>query len=238
MVLGAVGVVQSGATTRMSDLRMLASKTSRLACTTSAPNTARYAAEVRQVISVQAGDRSSTTAAAVSLWSRRGRCFVKVAGPWPASVGSDGLSSQKHEGDGTTPIGTFSIGPEFYGISQNPGVAYPYHRLVCGDWWDEDPSSPMYNRFVHLACGATPPFGGDSEALWKAVPQYDYFAVIDYNAAPIVRGRGSAIFIHVTVGTPTAGCIALGSGELLTLLGWLRPSLHPVVTIALSASLR
>ena len=75
-----------------------------------------------------------------------------------------------------------------------------FHRLVCGDWWDEDPESPTYNTFRHVACGARPAFGGGSEALWTISPQYRYFAVIEYNASPVTPGRGSAIFLHVAVG--------------------------------------
>ena len=62
------------------------------------------------------------------------------------------------------------------------------------------PGSPTYNTFRHVACGARPPFGGGSEALWRISPQYRYFAVIEYNAHPVVPGRGSAIFLHVRVG--------------------------------------
>ena len=83
-----------------------------------------------------------------------------VAGPWRARVGRNGLSAHHREGDGTTPTGTFGIGPVVYGIDPDPGVACRYHRLVCGDWWDEDARSPTYNTFRHVACGATPPFGG------------------------------------------------------------------------------
>jgi L,D-peptidoglycan transpeptidase YkuD (ErfK/YbiS/YcfS/YnhG family) len=93
----------------------------------------------------------------------------------------------------------------------------------------------MYNRFVHVPCGTAPPFGGDSEALWRVVPQYNYFAVVDYNAAPIVPGRGSAIFVHETTGVPTAGCVALGTGALLTLLRWLRPVDHPMIVVSVEA---
>jgi L,D-peptidoglycan transpeptidase YkuD (ErfK/YbiS/YcfS/YnhG family) len=94
----------------------------------------------------------------------------------------------------------------------------------------------MYNRFVHVPCGTPPPFGGDSEALWLVVPQYDYFAVIDYNSSPIVAGRGSAIFIHETTGVPTAGCVALRASALLTLLRWLRPLQHPMIVIRVEAA--
>jgi L,D-peptidoglycan transpeptidase YkuD (ErfK/YbiS/YcfS/YnhG family) len=191
--------------------------------------------KLHQVITVEAPNRTSPVAL-VSLWSRSGSCFVRVGGPWASSIGRSGLSSHKVEGDGTTPMGEFAISTVMYGIAPNPGVAYQYHRIVCGDWWDEAPSSATYNRFVHVACGATPPFGGDSEALWRVVPQYDYFAVIDYNSSPIVPGRGSAIFIHETIGVPTAGCVALKASALLTLLRWLRPVEHPMIVIAVEAN--
>jgi L,D-peptidoglycan transpeptidase YkuD (ErfK/YbiS/YcfS/YnhG family) len=204
------------------------------ACPTPIPGIGIPRRAVHQVVTVDAPSMTSTVAS-VSLWSRIGTCFERVDGPWISSVGRSGLSSHKVEGDGTTPIGEFSIGPVMYGIAPNPGVAYQYHRIVCGDWWDEAPSSPMYNRFVHVPCGTAPPFGGDSEALWRVVPQYNYFAVVDYNAAPIVPGRGSAIFVHETTGVPTAGCVALGTGALLTLLRWLRPVDHPMIVVSVEA---
>jgi L,D-peptidoglycan transpeptidase YkuD (ErfK/YbiS/YcfS/YnhG family) len=156
---------------------------------------------------------------------------LRVAGPWPADVGRSGLSAGKVEGDGSTPIGTFSIGPTIYGIASNPGVAYSYHRVVCGDWWDEAPASPEYNHFVHVPCGTAPPFGGDSEALWKIEPQYDYFAVISYNSSPVIPGRGSAIFLHVSGSGSTAGCVSIATSQLLRTLRWLRPSEHPEIAI-------
>ena len=43
---------------------------------------------------------------------------------------------------------------KIYGNEPDPGgLRYRYHRLVCGDWWDEDPYSPRYNHFVHVPCG-------------------------------------------------------------------------------------
>jgi len=173
----------------------------------------------------------NATSASLTLWRRAGTCYVLVNGPWRAEIGSSGLKANKSEGDGSTPIGTYAIGSVMYGVSANPGLAYPYHRIVCGDWWDEDSSSVSYNRFVHLPCSTPPPFGGDSEALWQITPQYDYFAVVDYNDSPTVPGRGSAIFIHLSVGEPTAGCIALPEAQLLTTLRWLEPGAHPLVVI-------
>lgn len=162
-----------------------------------------------------------TTVATFRLWERAGGCWRVVLGPWTAHLGANGLSAHKREGDGTTPTGTYRFGPVVYGTAPDPGLRLGYHRLVCGDWWDEDPGSPAYNEFVHVPCGRAPPFGGSSEALWRITPQYRYFAVIEYNAHPVVPGRGSAIFLHVAVGA-TAGCVSLPEGELVGLLRRLR----------------
>jgi L,D-peptidoglycan transpeptidase YkuD (ErfK/YbiS/YcfS/YnhG family) len=160
-----------------------------------------------------------STVATVSLLE----CGHRVAGPWPARVGYHGLSSSHREGDGTTPLGTYAIGPTVYGLDADPGVRLRYHRLTCGDWWDEDPRSATYNSFRHLACGATPPFGGGSEALWRATVAYREFAVLDYNTAPAVPGRGSAMFLHDGTGHATNGCVSLPRPDLLRTLRWLRP---------------
>ena len=159
-----------------------------------------------------------STAATVSLLE----CERPVAGPWRAHVGRNGLSSHHREGDGTTPVGTFGIGSTVYGLDPNPGVKLRYRRLACGDWWDEDPGSPTYNRFRHLACGARPAFGSGSEALWRATVAYREFAVIEANMHPVVPGRGSAIFLHDDTGRPTNGCVSLARPQLLSLLGRLR----------------
>jgi L,D-peptidoglycan transpeptidase YkuD (ErfK/YbiS/YcfS/YnhG family) len=124
------------------------------------------------------------------------------------------------------------------GVAPDPGVSYRYRRLVCGDWWDEDSSSPAYNRFVALPCGEQPDFGGDSEALWRATTAYAYFALIEYNTNPVVPGAGSAIFLHVSGGGPTNGCVALPGAELVHVLRWLRPSRSPLIVIGTSAAIR
>jgi L,D-peptidoglycan transpeptidase YkuD (ErfK/YbiS/YcfS/YnhG family) len=169
-------------------------------------------------ITVAAPSTSSTTATLTVS-----QCGKTVLGPWRARVGRNGLSSHHREGDGTTPIGTFAIGPTVYGIDPNPGVHLSYRRLRCGDWWDEDARSPTYNTFRHVTCGATPPFGGGSEALWRATVAYRELAVIEYNAAPIVPGRGSAIFLHDDTGHATNGCVSLPRTQLIRLLRLLGP---------------
>jgi L,D-peptidoglycan transpeptidase YkuD (ErfK/YbiS/YcfS/YnhG family) len=171
-----------------------------------------------QRIDVVAPSSRSTTAQ-LSVW----QCGRRVLGPWRARIGRSGVSAHHREGDGTTPLGTFRIGPVAYGIDPDPGLALAYHRLTCGDWWDEDPASPAYNTFRHVACGVAAPFGGASEALWRATVAYREFAVVDYNVAPVRPGRGSGIFLHDDLGHATNGCISLPRPELLTVLRRLRP---------------
>jgi len=161
---------------------------------------------------------SSSTVASVSLYE----CDRPVAGPWRARAGYRGLSAHHREGDGTTPLGTFRIGPVVYGLAADPGVRFRYHRLVCGDWWDEDAQSPSYNLFRHVRCGTSPPFGAASEALWRATIAYRLFAVVEYNGARI-PGRGSGIFLHVDTGRATNGCVSLPEPRLRSLLRRLRP---------------
>jgi L,D-peptidoglycan transpeptidase YkuD (ErfK/YbiS/YcfS/YnhG family) len=189
----------------------------------------------QQLVTVEVATARSTTAV-VRLWERDGSCWRSFKGPWPARVGRTGVSSHHVEGDGTTPLGTFGIGPVVYGIAADPGTKLAYHRIACGDWWDEDPASRAYNLFVHIRCGATPPFNADSEALWKPARAYVHFAVIEYNTSPIVPGRGSAIFIHADTGTPTNGCVSLPRVDLVALLRWLQPDAAPAVSIRLRAS--
>ena len=82
-----------------------------------------------------------------------------------------------------------------YGVARNPGVRYRYHRVVCGDWWVEDPESPHYNGSVTCSAGRGRPSGIVSEDMSRSPEAYKYLAVIDYNTSPVVPravGPGSS----------------------------------------------
>ncbi len=184
----------------------------------------------RQLLTVEAAHFSSVVAI-VEIWQRDGGCWQGAGGPWTAFTGRNGFSDHHREGDGTTPTGIYGVGPVMYGNAPNPGTAYPYHRLVCGDWWDEDPTSSQYNTFQHVPCGQPPPFGGASEALWTETSSYPSFAVIGYNAHPVIAYAGSAIFLHADIGAPTSGCVALPLAALDRVLRWLVPGRRPAVVM-------
>jgi len=191
----------------------------------------------KQLITVVA-PRLGATQGSLQLWRKNGLCWRPAAPPWPAWLGQRGVSERKREGDRTTPAGAFGFLPTMYGIAASPGVRYRYHRIVCGDWWVEDPRSPSYNRFRHVPCGSKPPFRVKSEDMSRSPTAYRYLAVVAYNTSPVVPGRGSGIFLHVSTGRPTLGCVSLPRARLVAVLRWLRPASKPLIVIGTEARIR
>jgi L,D-peptidoglycan transpeptidase YkuD (ErfK/YbiS/YcfS/YnhG family) len=207
------------------------------ACPQNLANEIEIAPTAKQLLTVE-GKVARTTYATLRTWRRAGSCWVAVAGPFPARLGKNGLSSNRREGDGTTPTGVFRIGSTIYGNEPNPGVKLRYRKLRCGDWWDEDSSSPTYNSFQHVRCGVDPPFREGSEGMWQQPKAYPFLAVVEYNTHPVVPGRGSGIFLHAQTGGPTVGCVSLRKEQLRDVLRWLRPDAAPMMAIGTSAQLR
>jgi len=191
----------------------------------------------RQLITVEAAT-SRATHATSRIWARVDGCWTPAGGPYTARVGRNGVRKNKREGDGSTPAGTFPIGGKMYGNSPSPGVSYPYVRLRCGDWWVEDSKSPAYNTFQRIGCGRRPPFKVTTPDLSTSPRAYAHFAVVEYNMHPVVRGRGSGIFLHVQIGKATSGCISLRRPALIHVLRWLDPDALPEIAIGATGSLR
>jgi L,D-peptidoglycan transpeptidase YkuD (ErfK/YbiS/YcfS/YnhG family) len=181
----------------------------------------------RQLITVTAASYG-TTYATFRAYRVSGGKRVEVFGPWTARVGYMGVArpGRKREGDGRTPSGTYGFA-FFFGVDPNQHFAFPFRHAYSYDYWDDDPASPRYNEWTDVRT-ASP--GARPERLHD-VPAYGYAAVIAYNTAR-VAGLGSAIFLHVGTGGPTAGCVCLPKAELSTVLRWLRPADAPQITIA------
>lgn len=208
------------------------------ACPDTLANQLADTGSAAQLITVVTATRRSTTGS-LQRWQTRGECWVAAAPATLAHVGRNGVSEAKREGDKTTPAGAFGIQAVMYGVGPNPRVRYRYRRLVCGDWWVEDSRSPYYNRFKHVRCGSKPPFRITSEDMSRSPISYRHLAVIDYNTHPIVPGRGSGIFLHVSAsGGPTLGCVSLSYTQLVTTLRWLRPEARPLIAIGTAAKIR
>jgi L,D-peptidoglycan transpeptidase YkuD (ErfK/YbiS/YcfS/YnhG family) len=194
-----------------------------------APAAARttYPAGVRQLITVTAASHSATFATFGAYRITHGHA-VEVFGPWTARVGYNGIArpGKKREGDGRTPSGSYGFS-FFFGVRHDDGFFFPFRHAYRYDFWDDDPDSSLYNEWVN-ARKHNP--GLRPEPVHQ-VPAYEYAAVITYNARR-VPGLGSAIFLHVSTGTATAGCVSLPRSELLRVLRWLRPRDHPRIRIS------
>jgi L,D-peptidoglycan transpeptidase YkuD (ErfK/YbiS/YcfS/YnhG family) len=95
-----------------------------------------------------------------------------------------------------------------------PDCVAPTEPIAPNDAWCDDADRPEYNRMVRL------PYDGHYEELWRQDGLYDLIGVLGWNDAPVQRGRGSAIFLHVARSdyASTDGCIALALPELRQLL--------------------
>ena len=59
----------------------------------------------------------------------------------------------------------------------------------------------------------------NSEKLFRKDHKYDALIVINYNSNPVIKNKGSAIFLHLTKNyKPTAGCIALKKNDFFKLI--------------------
>jgi L,D-peptidoglycan transpeptidase YkuD (ErfK/YbiS/YcfS/YnhG family) len=218
-------------------LASLASIALTAACPPNVANDLRPQPAGSQLITVEAAS-TKTTYATLRTWRRSGGCWVAAGGPYAARVGHNGIRKNRREGDGTTPVGTFRIGRVMYGNDPNPGVKFRYQRLRCGDWWNEDPSSPTYNTLQRLRCGQQPPFRVTGPGMWQERTAYSHLAVVEFNMRPVVAGRGSGIFLHAQTGGPTNGCISLRRADLVRVLRWLSPQAGPRIAIGTRAGLR
>ena len=133
-----------------------------------------------------------------------------------AALGRAGMRAHKLEGDGATPIGLLPLRRVLYRLDRvgPPDCAVPIEPIAETDGWCDDPGHRDYNRQVRL------PHEAHCEELWRRDGVYDVIGVLGWNDAPVEKGRGSAIFLHVARAdyAPTEGCIALALGDLLRLL--------------------
>ena len=193
--------------------------------TVTAPPGLERAGDAGEAIVVTAHGAGATTAR-LAAYERQGDGWRVVTGPIAARVGARGVAppGAKREGDGRTPAGTFGFDFAF-GRAEDPGTRLPYRRITPSIVWDDDPASPRYNTWVDSSAADA---GARPEPM--DVAAYDLGAVIAYNTAR-APGAGSAIFLHITTGRATAGCVALAADELRRLVLWLDPARAPVIVI-------
>ena len=132
------------------------------------------------------------------------------------SIGKNGLTKRKIEGDKKTPKGNFGLENLYYRKDRldKPQTSLKCIEITKNMGWCHDVGYPKkYNRLVNtqnkFKC----------EKLNRYDYKYDLFIPIKYNFINPKVGIGSAIFIHLTRDyKPTAGCIALSKKDFLIML--------------------
>lgn len=134
------------------------------------------------------------------------------------ALGKGGVLPQglKKEGDGATPAGLYSLRRLYMRSDKIKSL------ITCLDvtltqqnmGWCDDVASNNYNMpIIH-------PFAGSAEHLWRDDDLYDIVIETSHNSAPVIKGAGSCIFMHVARDnySPTHGCVALAKADLIELL--------------------
>ena len=143
--------------------------------------------------------------------------------------------TRRHQGTGTTPIGTYDL-PWAFGMHPRRGSwEIRYRKVRRGDFWVEDNGSRFYNRYRNQSQGGFRwrlPSSAEnaSERLTDYPQQYEWSIVTSFNHGQ-VRHRGAGIFLHVNGSGATAGCVSAPRWFIRALMNRLDPDEHPVIAI-------
>ena len=130
-------------------------------------------------------------------------------------IGKNGLNKNKKEGDKSTPIGKFKLGPLYWRADkiEKPETNISCKKINKNMGWCNDINSRFYNKEIKVNKKIK------HEKLFRKDYKYNLFLVIKYNDKKIIKGKGSAIFIHLTKNyKKTAGCIAVKEKDFLVMI--------------------
>ncbi len=149
----------------------------------------------------------STLRVFASVRDRRRGFLVAGGAVFPCALGRSGIGTLKREGDGRTPRADLPLRRVLYRADRivMPRSLLPLRIIGPRDAWCDDAADRRYNRLIDR------PPGEAEERLTRDDHLYDVIVELGWNDAPVVRGRGSAIFWHLARPgfTPTAGCVAV-----------------------------
>jgi len=132
------------------------------------------------------------------------------------ALGKNGVKKKEKEGDNITPKGLFKIVKIYYREDKIKKFKTFIKKIKIKKnmGWCDDPKSHSYNKQIRL------PSKFGHEKLYRSDKIYDLIAVLNYNIKPIIKNKGSAIFMHIAKKNykKTSGCIAMKKENLLFLL--------------------
>lgn len=136
------------------------------------------------------------------------------------ALGKAGIKKKNKEGDNITPNGEFKIIKIYYREDRIKKFKTQIKKIKIKKnmGWCDDPNSPNYNRLIKI------PNKYKYEKLYRKDNVYDLIMAINYNMNPIIKNKGSAIFIHVAKNyyKKTKGCIGLKKKNLIELISLIK----------------
>lgn len=205
-----------------------------------------FALSARQLVVVRVPDSLAITGLLTTYeQTQPGNTWQQVLGPFPVTVGRKGLAwgygihpdslnrePMKHEGDGKSPQGIFSLGGIF-GYDPEDLLLFsprmPYLQVtpewICVD----DTASNRYNRITNNRMAMY--YVRSYERMLRIDDLYRLGITVNYNTRPVIKGAGSCIFLHLwrDANSPTAGCTAMSFPNMVMLGAWLDAARTPVL---------
>jgi L,D-peptidoglycan transpeptidase YkuD (ErfK/YbiS/YcfS/YnhG family) len=182
---------------------------------------------VNQLLVVFSETPGSNSATLVAM-EKKGKQWHVISAPTTAGIGRKGFAAPnaKREGDQKSPTGFFSLG-QLFCYKKDVATNMPFIQTTPEDKWIDDTDSPDYNRYIRGATNAK-----SYEKLLLNSNDYRYCMVIEYNTHPVIKGNGSAIFLHISEGkevNPSSGCVVLCQKDMESLLKWMNPKMKPSI---------
>ncbi len=135
----------------------------------------------------------------------------------------------KHEGDGCSPIGKFSLG-KIFSYHEIADLKMPFEQVDVNDLCVDDINSQYYNLLIDDDTIMNKDYKS-FERMEREDMQYEYGVWVNYNTAPQISGAGSCIFLHIWKDPThaTSGCTAMSKENMLKLIYWLDAEKEPVL---------
>ena len=131
------------------------------------------------------------------------------------SIGKNGKTTKKIEGDNKTPKGLFALGPLYYRKDRLLKLSTKLKKIeiMKNLGWCDDVKSKLYNKSIKTNNNVR------HEKLYRNDKKYDLLIPIEYNFKRPKKNKGSAIFLHLTSNyKKTQGCVAIKEKAMLILL--------------------
>ena len=132
------------------------------------------------------------------------------------ALGKRGIGYKRKEGDLITPKGTYKVKYILYRKDRVKKIQTKIKKIAIRKdmGWCDDPKSKDYNKLIKL------PYAYSFEKLFRKENNYDIILILNYNMNPVIKNKGSAIFIHIAKKNykKTDGCIALKKAHLLKII--------------------